>query len=446
MNNTDNFDSIIFDVDGTLWDIRKIAALAWADVIKEETDWPVRFDDETLGALFGRTMDDIFFHFYPESSYEDYERLTKLIYTREHEYLVRYSPDLYEGAVETIKELSKHYKLYIVTNAQCGYVECVFATNPIRQYFNDWMCFGDTGAPKYVTIQKLIEKNNLKAPIYVGDTQGDADSCKKAGIPIVYASYGLGTVENPYATIGCPSELKKIFLKQEKIDTVVFDLDGTLLDTINDLRNSVNYCLTNHGFPERTLEEVTSFVGNGVAKLMERAINEPRGLKNDDTISEKINLAKQNDYYLDEFREHYSKHNLDTTKPYDGIIELLKELKAEGYKIGVVSNKLHTAVVSLCNHFFPGLIDVAVGENEAMGIKKKPAPDMIDNALRQINSRPCQSIYVGDSEVDIETAANSEMSLIMVEWGFRKKEDMEKLGAKTFVSEPEQIIEYLKIH
>lgn len=122
---------------------------------------------------------------------------------------------MYEGVARTLEKLSHRYKLFIVTNAQRGYIDTVFAVHDVRKYFSDWMCFGDTNASKDVTIRKIIERNNLKNAVYVGDTQGDADSCEKAGIPIVYAAYGLGRVEKPWRSIDKFSELEDIFLEKK---------------------------------------------------------------------------------------------------------------------------------------------------------------------------------------------------------------------------------------
>lgn len=439
-----NFDSIIFDVDGTLWDVRDAVALAWRDVITELTDWEINFDGKSLGAMFGKTMDTIFFHFYPNSTREEYEKITGTIYKRQKEYLIKYAPDLYEGVVDTLKKLSEKYKLFIVTNAQRGYIDTVFAVHDVQKYFTDWMCFGDTNASKDVTIRQIIERNSLKNAVYVGDTQGDANSCEKAGIPIVYAAYGLGTVEKPWKSIDKFSELENIFLEKnddkeavkaaavsetQKIDTMIFDLDGTLLYTIEDLAGSTNYALKKNGMPVRSLEEVTAFVGNGVAKLIERAV--PQGTEKE--LFDKV---------FADFKEHYAVHNLDHTRPYPGIMEMLSELKKQGYGVAVVSNKLQSATKSLCEHFFGNLIDVVVGDNPNMA--KKPEADMVNEALYRLNKSRANAVYVGDSEVDIETAKNAGMKLIMVEWGFRKRADMEKLGAVRFIDNPYGIFEAIR--
>lgn len=206
--------------------------------------------------------------------------------------------------------------------------------------------------------------------------------------------------------------------------TYIFDLDGTLLDTLNDLHASCNYALRTHGMPERSLEEVRQFVGNGVKKLMERAI--PDGL--DNPLFEET---------LQTFRQHYLLHNLDTTLPYPGIMEMLQQLKAQGKRIAVVSNKFYAATQDLCKHFFGDTIQVAIGERE--DIKKKPAPDTVLEALRQLQVTRQDAVYVGDSEVDVETARNSGIPCISVLWGFRNKSFLLSHGATTFIETPNEL-------
>lgn len=207
-------------------------------------------------------------------------------------------------------------------------------------------------------------------------------------------------------------------------DTYIFDLDGTLLDSLTDLAISCNYALRINNMPERTIDEVRCFVGNGVKKLMERAI--PNGLQN--PAFEKT--------YAD-FRQHYLVHNLDNTKPYPGIIPLLKRLHSEGKNIAVVSNKFYAATQDLVKHFFGEYITVAIGERE--NIRKKPAPDTVFEALRQLSASLSGAVYIGDSDVDVMTARNCNIPCISVLWGFRTKELLIKNGATTFVTAPDEI-------
>ena len=209
--------------------------------------------------------------------------------------------------------------------------------------------------------------------------------------------------------------------------TYIFDLDGTLLDTLGDLAASVNYAMRTHGMPEHSVDEVCRFVGNGVRRLMERAV--PGGA---------AHPAFEAAFAT--FRRHYMEHSLDTTRPYEGIPEMLQELKRRGRHTAVVSNKFDAATKELCRHFFPDTIDVAVGEHEAEGIRKKPAPDTVLQALSQLGVGQEGAVYVGDSDVDIQTARNSGLPCISVLWGFRDRELLLAHGAETFVSQPSELL------
>lgn len=204
----------------------------------------------------------------------------------------------------------------------------------------------------------------------------------------------------------------------------IFDLDGTLLDTLQDLAASVNYALRQHHMPEHSIDDVRRFVGNGVRRLMERAI--PEGA---------ANPAFEAAFAT--FREYYMEHSLDTTRPYDGIPELIHELKKRGCRMAVVSNKMMAATQELVHHFFPE-IEVAIGEDEAAGIRKKPAPDTVFAAMKQLGEG--SAVYVGDSDVDLATARNSGLPCISVLWGFRDRDFLLAHGATTFVEQPLDIL------
>lgn len=207
--------------------------------------------------------------------------------------------------------------------------------------------------------------------------------------------------------------------------TYIFDLDGTLLETLGDLAASCNYALRSCGMPERTLDEVRRFVGNGVRMLMVRAV--PDGEANPDF-----------EHALAVFRSHYLEHNLDTTKPYPGIVEMLERLRDGGADIAVVSNKFYAATQELVAHFFGDYVKVAIGERE--NIRKKPAPDTVLEAMRQLGVDKDGAVYIGDSDVDIETARNVGIPCISVLWGFRDKEFLEAHGATRYAEKAEEII------
>ena len=211
---------------------------------------------------------------------------------------------------------------------------------------------------------------------------------------------------------------------------VIFDLDGTLLNTIEDLTDSTNFALAHYNSPKRTLTEIRQFVGNGVKKLIERAIHD--GVNNPDF-----------EQCLNTFKQHYKENMFNKTMPYENIISMLEKIKNLGIKTAVVSNKFDDAVKVLCEKYFAGLIDFCAGENEKKGIRKKPAPDTVLKVLNKFKIRPKDAIYVGDSEVDIQTAKNADMDCISVLWGFKNKEFLLNNGAKILISKPDEIFEYL---
>ncbi|MDD6327752.1 MAG: HAD family hydrolase [Eubacteriales bacterium] len=210
-----------------------------------------------------------------------------------------------------------------------------------------------------------------------------------------------------------------------KYKLIIFDMDGTTLYTIEDLTNSLNFALNKSKLPTRSLPEVLRFVGNGIRKLIERAVP-------DGSSEETIETVHAN------FTEHYTIHCADTTRPYDGIIKLLKTLKEKGILTAIVSNKADYAVQALCKDYFPNLFDAVAGEKQ--DVRKKPAPDMVNNILKSLNLTAHDAVYIGDSEVDIQTAKNSNMDCIAVDWGFRTREDLIQAGANVIVSTPDEIL------
>lgn len=212
---------------------------------------------------------------------------------------------------------------------------------------------------------------------------------------------------------------------RKDFSTYIFDLDGTLIDSIGDLASSCNYALRKYGMCEYSVDEVRMMVGNGVKKLMERAT--PDGLAN--PLFDEVYAC---------FRQHYMVHNLDTTRPYPGITETLAALKGRGKNLAVVSNKFYAATQELVTHFFGDLIHVAIGERE--DIRKKPAPDTVMEAMRQLGVGADECVYIGDSDVDIDTARNSGMPCISVLWGFRSKEFLLEHGASRLISSPKELL------
>ena len=210
-----------------------------------------------------------------------------------------------------------------------------------------------------------------------------------------------------------------------KYQTVIFDLDGTLTDTIGDLHAAVNFALRRCGYPERTLPQVKSFVGNGVKRLIDLSVPE--------------NTSEENSAEcLGVFKKYYSENSCVLTKPYDGILPMLERLKKEGAKTAVVTNKMHEAAVDIVNLFFGELIDVTIGQVD--GVAQKPEPDGIYAVLQNLGAQKETAIYVGDSEVDCITAKNADIPCIGVTWGFRGREVLAAHGADFIVDKVEEIV------
>ena len=213
-----------------------------------------------------------------------------------------------------------------------------------------------------------------------------------------------------------------------KYKALICDLDGTLLNTLEDLMDSVNYGLRNHNLREITIEQTRRYVGNGVAKLVERAA--PEGTTHEEQAE-----------ILADFRSYYDKHSQDKTKAYDGVIDMLKRAKNAGMKLAIVSNKIDEAVGELADYYFTGLIDVAIGETP--DVPKKPAPDMLYKALDMLGISLKEAVFIGDSDVDVATGLNSGMDMVTVLWGFRDREELLEAGAKCFIEKPEELFRYI---
>ena len=210
--------------------------------------------------------------------------------------------------------------------------------------------------------------------------------------------------------------------------TVIFDLDGPLLNTLEDIRDRVNYRMLHFSKPERTMEEIMMSVGNGSAWLLERSLPDGRNTENFEEI-------------LSFYREYYNAHSMIKTEPYDGITSMLRKLCASEHKLAVVSNKPDQTVKKLVRHFFSGTISVAVGEGK--NVNRKPSPDTVNTVMKELLSFPYECVYVGDSEVDLETAKNAGIECVSVSWGFRSREFLSSLGAKYIADSPNDIFEFV---
>jgi len=217
------------------------------------------------------------------------------------------------------------------------------------------------------------------------------------------------------------------FEENMKYKLIIFDMDGTVLDTLDDLTDSLNFSLKKNGFPERSRDEVRSFVGNGIRKLIERGV--PEGT--DALLTDKVHA---------DFSAHYKNNCANKTRPYAGIKEEIVKIRNKGYKTAVVSNKTDSAVKQLAARYFDGLFDICVGESE--NVKKKPAPDEVEAALKALGVKKEDALFVGDSEVDIETAKNSGLPVLSVTWGFKDRDFLIAHGAKTLIDDPRSLEDF----
>lgn len=209
---------------------------------------------------------------------------------------------------------------------------------------------------------------------------------------------------------------------------IIFDMDGTILDTLDDLTDALNHALARKGYPLRDRREVRRFLGNGIRRLVTLGVPEGTG---EEDIQETVDI----------FMEYYKEHCADRTCPYPGIPGLLERLRREGRMTAVVSNKADVAVQELCRQYFPGLLDYAVGERP--GVRRKPHPDTVIAALEELGVSAEEAVYVGDSEVDLETARNAGMDVIAVTWGFRDRDWLLECGAKALAEDTEELIQML---
>ena len=269
--------------------------------------------------------------------------------------------------------------------------------------------------------------------VYVGGWHGDTKCCG-----MTTGKYGKNVLHFD-STLTHPTVSDIIYLYYQHITGVnhmksykaaIFDLDGTLLDTLDDLHAALNHTMDLFSYPHRTREEVRQFVGNGVARLMELSV--PGGA--DDENFERA---------IEEYRKYYTAHSEVKTKPYDGVTELIRKLKADGIGIAVASNKPHKATCDLCAKMFPD-IEIVSGEREADGIKRKPAPDMVIYAAGELGCSVDECVYIGDSEVDVKTAKNAGMDVVAVLWGFRDRDVLENAGAEVITDSAQELYRLIR--
>lgn len=212
---------------------------------------------------------------------------------------------------------------------------------------------------------------------------------------------------------------------------IIFDLDGTLLNTIDDLGYACNYALAQTGFPTHPIEAYPAMVGNGISNLIRRAL--PEAERNDETV------ARLREFFV----PYYNEHNCDQTRPYDGIPQLLSTLRAKGHTLAVASNKYQAATEKIVRHFFPDTFDCILGERA--GVARKPDPQIVADILSMVASKASQILYIGDSLVDRDTALNARVPFVACSWGFVPRERLIEAGVTTLIDRPEELLSLLPI-
>lgn len=424
---------LIFDMDGTLWNATENITKSWNYILKKE-NVNIKLTLDDMKAVMGKTMTDIadtLFYMFDSDKRMD---LLKNCCDYENEYLREHGGELYPELESTLKELQKDYHLYIVSNCQSGYIEAFLEYYGFQDLFEDIECFGNNRQLKADNIRLVCERNQLDIAYYIGDIQGDYDATKEAGLAFIHARYGFGTVAQPVSYINNFIELPDLMskLSARKYKLAIFDMDGTILDTLTDINKAVNATLEKYSLPVKDIEHTKYAVGNGLKLTLKRS------LPVDNNISD-VQFGEMFDYML----QYYAKHSNDNTKPYEGIRELLYSLKENGYLTAVVSNKRHLAVLNLMNLYYMNLFDIGVGEEENR--RPKPYPDSIEYVLRELNVSKEDAVYIGDSEVDLETAKNSDLDCIAVTWGFRDKKFLIEKGATVLASTPDAVLALLGV-
>lgn len=427
--------AVIFDMDGVIFDSEKAVVECWKEIAQK---YEIKNIEETCRMCLGinaQVTKEIFLSEYGEHfPYDHYKKeMSALFHSR------------YDGGKLPVKPGIKELLTYLKEN---GYKTAIASSTRYRVVlqeiedagllpFFDEIVGGDMvtkSKPEPEIFLHACECLGVKPKeaVVIEDSYNGIRAAHRGGmVPIMIPDMlepnkemeklAAGILANPADVV---SYLENRQDAERKYDTVIFDLDGTLLYTLDDLTRAVNVAMEKMKMPCCTLEQVRSYVGNGIRKLVERAV--PEG-----TSEEKTDEA------FAYFKAYYDVHCLDKTVPYDGIEELLNGLKNQGYKMAIVSNKQDAPVKELQKKFFSEYISVAIGEQE--GMKRKPAPDTVFAALRELGSSPEHAVYVGDSDVDFDTANNAGLPCISVLWGFRDEAFLRKKGAVVFAKNPREV-------
>jgi len=399
-------DSLILDIDGTIWNSTDVVAIGWNKAIDDNFPGTKHVTGEILKGQFGKTMNVIADNLFPNLNQEQKKFLMDKCCDYEQQAIVENTRDItFPNVVETIRELSKKVPIYIVSNCQKGYVELVCDKINITEYITDTECYGNNGKTKAENIKLIVERNNLKNPVYVGDTQGDCDSCKEAGVPFVYASYGFGKADSYLYKIDDFSDLKVLF---DSYEYIFFDLDGTLTDPALGITNSFVYAFKKFGMEVPSYEKLLTFIGPPLVDTFKTGFG-----FDDEKAAEGVKV----------YREYFGTKGLLENSVYDGIEDLLIKLKGQGKHLVVATSKPEHFSIQILEHFgLTKYFDTICGS--LMDETRSKKDQVIAYAI-EINKIADKSkiLMIGDREHDVFGAHEHGIKCCSVLFGYGNTEE-----------------------
>lgn len=417
-----NIDSVILDIDGTIWNSTDVVAVGWNKAIDDNFPETKHVTGEILKGQFGKTMAVIADNLFPNLNQEQKKILMDKCCEYEHKAIVENNKNItFPNVVETIKELSKKVPVYIVSNCQKGYVELVCEKIQISEYIADSECYGNNGNSKADNIKLIVQRNNLKNPVYVGDTQGDCDSCKEAGVPFVYAAYGFGTADSYLYKINDFSELKVLF---DSYEYIFFDLDGTLTDPALGITNSFVYAFKKYGMEIPSYEKLLTFIGPPLVETFKNGFG-----FSPEKAAEGVKV----------YREYFGTKGLFENSVYDGIEELLKKLKAQGKHLIVATSKPEKFSIQILEHFgLAQYFDTICGSLFDESRSKKAEVIAYAVELNKITDKS-KILMIGDREHDVFGAHEHGIKCCSVMFGYGNRQEFINAKSDFIVESVEEL-------
>lgn len=419
-------DSLILDIDGTIWNSTEVVAKGWNKAIEDTYPQVKRVTAKILQQQFGKPMNVIADNLFPELNQQQKDELLEHCCVEEHEAIKENTTDItYPMVRETIKKLSKIVPIYIVSNCQSGYIELVCEKNGITEYITDNECFGNNGKSKADNIKLIIERNNLKHPVYVGDTQGDCDSCKEAGVPFVFASYGFGKVDQYLYRIEEFAQLEDLF---KSYDYIFLDLDGTLTDPALGITNSFVHAFKYFGLEVPSYEKLCTFIGPPLVETFKTHLG-----FDDKKAAEGVKA----------YREYFADKGLFENSVYEGIEDLLMLLKSQGKHLIVATSKPEPYSVRILEHFgLAKYFDAICGS--CMDETRSKKSEVIEYALKSNNiADKSKVLMIGDREHDVIGAQQNGLKSCGILYGYGNMQEFINVKADYILQTVEDLMNFL---